>query len=335
MPDMVSSFLGACGWSDAARAPVTGDASARVFTRLSRGDGHSAILMDGSAEATGSSLRFAEISRWLRTNGFSAPHIIAEDHRAGLLLVEDFGDAQVARLLARDPSPEGQIYGVAVQLLCALQTKVPMPGLAALDGPALAALAQLFDDWFVPAMTGREQAAASGIPALVERLYGDLGADATPVTSLRDFHAENVIWLPERDGIRRLGLLDFQDAVLAHPAYDVVSFLQDARRDLGSGIEAQMVLRFCALSGRHPDDFAPVYALVGAQRALRILGVFARLILQSRKPRYARFIPRVWGHLQHNLRHPALADLAGAVRAAVPEPTSERLESMMARCATA
>lgn len=330
----MESFLRSAGWSGATATPVAGDASARRFTRLSRADGARAIVMDASAEANGSSKRFADISGWINASGFSAPRVLAADLAGELLLVEDFGDGLFARLLNEDAARETELYAVIGDFLAAFQQLKPPSGLARLDGAALGALTGLVPDWYLPGMEAPAAPEAANIPGLVAQLYDDLAGPAPLVMSLRDFHAENVLWLPHRAGLARLGLIDFQDAVLAHPVYDLVSFLQDARRDLRPGTEAAIFDLYCRRSGHDPVRLHPIYALIGAQRALRILGVFARLIQQSGKRRYADFLPRVWGHLMANLAHPSLVPLSRLVRRAVPEPTPERVQRMIARCPT-
>ncbi len=157
-------------------------------------------------------------------------------------------------------------------------------------------------------------------------------ADGPRVMILRDYHAENLLWLPERDGIRRVGLLDFQLAQMGQPGYDLVSLLQDARRDVTAETEAAMIRRFADAIGATGFDAA--YAALGAQRALRILGIFARLCLRGGKPGYVALIPRVWGQLQRNLAHPALAPLATICDGLLPEPTPEVLDRIGAQCGT-
>ena len=167
----------------------------------------------------------------------------------------------------------------------------------------------------------------------MHHLYDRLNREA-PVLSLRDFHAENLIWLPGGDGLRRVGLLDFQDAVAAHPAYDLVSLTQDARRDVPPELEHQLIARYLSRNPLEQSRFSAVVALLGAQRALRIIGVFARLVLARGKTHYLGYMPRVWGYLDRNLEHPDLRDLAGAVRVAIPEPTPERIHRIKAQCST-
>lgn len=332
--EQIAAFLRRAGWPDAAMQPIASDASARRFTRLSR-HGKSAILMDASADALGSSAKFAAMSRWLTKAAFSAPVVFAADLPLELLLVEDFGDALFARVLDTAPAREAALYSAVAEFLADLQRHDPLRELPRLLGPELGQLTVLLLDWYIPGMGRSRPATARHIPDLIAGLYERLAGEARLVTSLRDFHAENVIWLPARQGPARLGLLDFQDAVATHPAYDLVSFLQDARRDLAPATESATIDLFCKLTSRDPASFAPNYALIGAQRALRILGVFARLTLHAGKPRYAQFMPRVWRHLRTNLAHPALSELAGAVLDSIPEPTPESIDALVARCPTA
>ena len=156
----------------------------------------------------------------------------------------------------------------------------------------------------------------------------------TPVMILRDYHAENLLWLPARQGPARAGQLDFQDAMLGHPAYDLVSLLQDARRDVSSDVAEAMVRHYCHQTNSNHSDFTTAYHLLGAQRNLRILGVFARLSLMAGKPHYIDLIPRVWAHLMHDLAHPALAPVAALIRADLPEPTPALLQRLKDLCGT-
>jgi aminoglycoside/choline kinase family phosphotransferase len=209
----------------------------------------------------------------------------------------------------------------------------PAPGVAPLlDGPGLADLLAVVEEWYLPA-AGATRGEFRLVPALVSRLYTAWN-DARPVLSLRDFHAGNVIWLETRQGVSRVGLLDVQDAVATHPAYDLVSLLQDARRDLSPGLEQGMVRHYLGMTRADPAEFSAVYALLGVQRGLRILGVFARLALAGQKPGYLRFVPRVWRLIAANLEHPELAGLRDAVRAGVPPPEASRLEGLMRHAPT-
>lgn len=325
---LATDFLSRVGWGAATRRPLAGDASARRYDRLTLGT-RRAVLMDAPPDRDEDVTRFTRMARWLRDQGFSAPEILAEDPAAGFLIVEDLGDDLLARLVAADPSREAPLYAATVDFLIALCRCAPPDFLKPLDGPALADLTRLTADWY-PRGLGLPPLDPDPISAEIETLYAALNRES-PVASLRDFHAENLIWLPDRSGPARLGLLDFQDATAAHPVYDLVSLLQDARRAVSAATEARECARFAAALGIEPDRFSALYALIGAQRALRILGIFARLCLQGGKAQYVDLIPRTWATLQRNLAHPALGGLARAT-AALPAPTPDGLERIKAQC---
>ncbi|MTE00677.1 tRNA (adenosine(37)-N6)-threonylcarbamoyltransferase complex ATPase subunit type 1 TsaE [Paracoccus sp. YIM 132242] len=315
-----AAFVAGAGWGDARVLPLAGDASARRYFRLTGVRG-SAVLMDDPSGGCGP---FAAMTDWLRGHGFGAPAILAQDP-AGLLLVEDLGDDLVARVLERDPAMAPGVYDRITDLLVDLH-RHPVPDFVApLDGPTLAEQVGLFAEWYPQAAGG---AGGYDIAPLIAALHADLAADVPPVLALRDFHAENLLWRGEAP----LGLIDYQDAVACHPAYDLVSALQDARRDVDPGIEAACVSRYLAATGLDPDRFRAAYALLGAQRNLRILGIFTRLCLRDGKGRYLDFMPRVWGYVRRNLAHPALVPLARAV-AALPAPDGAVIERIRARCA--
>lgn len=308
-------FVHDAGWDEARVTPLAGDASARRYFRLEGSGG--AVLMD---DPSGSVPAFAAMTGWLRDHGFGAPRIMAADPDAGFLLLEDLGDDLVACVLADRPDLAPRIQDRITDLLVALQAAPPPAGLAVLDGPAMGDLAALFTRTY-------PGADLPDLPALIADLHDCLCAGVAPVLSLRDYHAENLIWRGEDP----IGLLDYQDAVLAHPAYDPVSAWQDARRDIDPGVEAAQIRRFLDATGHEDAAFRAAYALIGAQRALRILGVFARLAIRDGKPRYLDFMPRVWGNLQRNLAHPALAPLRAALQD-VPSPRDGAIERIRAAC---
>lgn len=332
MPDDAGTlFLAAAGWAGAEAAPLAGDASARAYRRLTRDNGSTAVLMlAGADDSTG---RFLAIARHLKALGFSAPAILAEDPGAGLLLLEDLGDAVFARLVEADPAAERPLYAAAVDFLAGLH-RHPAPAGLALQTPAVLAEAVApAAEWYLGQGTPRPEA-AEALAAALEPALAAILPSPVPVLVHRDFHAENLIWLPERAGAARVGLLDFQDALAGHPAYDLVSLLEDARRDLGPGIRAAMVARYAEQAGRDPEALAAALAILGAQRNLRILGIFARLSLAAGKPRYVALIPRVWGHLQDDLAHPALGALAEIVARTLPAPTPGLLSDLRDQCGT-
>ncbi|MDB6178112.1 tRNA (adenosine(37)-N6)-threonylcarbamoyltransferase complex ATPase subunit type 1 TsaE [Paracoccus sp. Z330] len=303
--------------------PLAADASARRFFRLlsARGD---AVLMD---DPGGSSEAFCAISQWLTERGFKAPTMLHRDLPAGLLLVEDLGDDLVARVLVEKPQLTPQIYDRITDFLIELHRHEPPGFVPALDGAMLAQQVGMFAQWY-PQATDSDPDPATQIGETVAALHAKWAADLPPVLSLRDFHAENLIWR----GDAPLGLIDFQDAVATHPAYDLVSALQDARRDVPRKIETSAIARYLDATGLDDDRFRAAYALLGAQRNLRIMGIFARLCLRDGKSRYLQFMPRVWDNLWRDLSHPALTSLAQLVKG-LPAPDSDTIERIRRKCA--
>ncbi len=328
----IGSFLAGLGWGDAGIAALAGDASARRYFRLRR-DGARAVLMDADPAKGENIGRFLDVGQWLLSKGYSPPKILGQDAERGFLLLEDLGDGLFARLVENDPAVEAPLYFAATAFLADLHRHAPPAFLTLADGAALAGLVDLAPKWYLAGIDAAPNTAADRIVPLIGALYDRLN-DAAPVMSLRDFHAENLLWLPERAGVARVGLLDFQDAFATHPAYDLVSLLQDARRDVPGRVEAECIAAYCAAITLDESRFSAIYAVLGAQRALRIIGVFARLCLHFGKPHYLDFMPRVWGYLQCNLAHPALAELATAVQDGLPEPTPERLQRIADKCGT-
>jgi aminoglycoside/choline kinase family phosphotransferase len=323
------AFLSRIGWGDADRCFLAGDASDRSYDRLTRGR-QTAVLMDAPPGKGDDPTTFAAIAAHLAGLGLSPPRVLAADFDAGFLLLEDLGDALFAKLIAADPGAEPSLYAAATDVLIHLQSHPAPPGLPDLTAADWADAACFAPDWYAFAATGKSFDTSAFRATLTDLLARH--ADGPRVMILRDYHAENLLWLPERDGIRRVGLLDFQLAQMGQPGYDLVSLLQDARRDVRAETEAAMIRRFADATGAIGFDMA--YAILGAQRALRILGVFARLCLRGGKPGYVALIPRVWGQLQRNLAHPALAPLATICHGLLPEPTPEVLDRIGAQCGT-
>jgi aminoglycoside/choline kinase family phosphotransferase len=327
----IAGFLAATGWGSATRRHLAGDASDRRYERLRLGAA-TAVLMDSPPGGADDPAAFVAMADHLRGLGLSAPAVLAADLRDGFLLLEDLGDDLFARLLEAEPGREPSLYDAAVDVLLHLQqTAAPagLPNLSALDWASAAGFAL---DWYAFAATGDKPDAGAFQATLAAALTAH--ADGPRVLILRDFHAENLLWLPGRPGLARVGLLDFQLGQMGQPGYDLVSLLQDARRDVDPATEAALVARFAVASGIDPTEFAAQYAALGAQRALRILGVFARLCLHVGKPGYLRLVPRVWGQLQRNLAHPALADLRAVCDKVLPAPTPDILQRIERQCPT-
>lgn len=329
----IAEFLRGSPWEGWTRRPLAGDASNRRYERLTGPDGQSVVLMDADP-ARGEDVRpFIVIGQWLRQNGFSAPEILAEDRSHGLLMLEDLGDALFARVVRAAPDREESLYEAATDLLAALHRAPAPAGLPVFDPALMAQLAGLAFEWYGQDRVRPGQSRAEGFAPAFRPLLARHAAPAG-VVALRDFHAENLIWLPDRQGHARIGLLDFQDAVIGHPAYDLVSLLRDARRDVSAPVQARMLTRFAAAGNADPDAVAAAFAVISVQRNLRILGVFARLSMHFGKPHYVDLIPRVWGHLMTDLAHPALDPVRERILDALPAPSPAHLQDLKDRCAT-
>jgi tRNA threonylcarbamoyl adenosine modification protein YjeE len=333
----IRDFLDRSGWSGATRRHLQGDASARIYERV-RADGHHAVLQNAPArEATAYDraarravdvIPFVAIDEALCNAGFSAPEVLAADLDAGLLILEDFG----SDLLLRDGGADPERYRAAVEMLAALHSEQRPAEIAwrggvyrlpPYDAGALAVELSLFTDWYVPRAAGHPLSLAAADDfrsiwvALIER------ATATETSwVLRDFHSPNLLWLEERSGPRRVGLLDFQDALYGPSAYDVASLLQDARADVPPALEAELKPQYVALrhaSGPFDDaGFHEAYAILAAQRAMKVMGAFARLGTVGGKPFYLKHLPRVEGYLQRALTHPVLSALSLWYEKALP-----------------
>ncbi|WP_298747220.1 N-acetylmuramate/N-acetylglucosamine kinase AmgK [uncultured Brevundimonas sp.] len=347
-------FLRAAGLGEAVRAPLPSDASTRRYERLTTAAGATLMLMDQppalesrpcdpswtpeqrraagwNAVARLSAGRieaFAAVAEHLRHAGLSTPEIIAVDADAGLAVIEDFGDDLFARVIA-EGEPQAPLYLAAVDALARLHlaallpTVMQGPGggwpLLSYDAVALQGGADLYVEWspklhpgldFGPAALDEWRAAWAPITAM--------GEQKAWVVAHRDYHAENLIWLPERAHHRRVGLIDFQDAVLAHPAWDLHSLLQDARRDVPPELERVAFDHYCEVMMVDRESYWRDYVALAALNGARILGVFARLVARDGKPRYRSFIPRVWAHLETNLRQPGLEAVAAWFERHVP-----------------
>lgn len=335
-------------WAGAQSAPLAVDASTRRYYRLHK-DGRSAVLMDAPPAAEGAPCppnadeatrkglgynalarlagpnmnAFIALSGALRAEGLSAPEIFEADPDAGFALIEDLGDTLYSRAISAGAA-EAPLYENAIDALSRLHN-IEAPSeiiddsgarhaLLDYDAPALTAEADLLIDWFWPRIHGDKA------PAAARAAYRAAWADALEamrpkraVIVLRDFHADNLLWLEGRSGVARTGVIDFQDALRGHRAYDMVSLLEDARRDVSPALAGAMLERYClaaAEKGAFDEaGFRAGYAALGAQRNAKILGIFARLADRDGKPHYLKFMPRVWAHFENDLTHPLMANL--------------------------
>ena len=349
----IKRFLGAAGWASANIESFPGDASSRRYFRLTRGD-ELAVLMDAPrgaetpAEPDGASVvdrkalgynalarlagpepaAFACLSNELVIRGFSAPKIIAADLDLGLLLLEDFGQTVYAKVIEASPEMEAPLYAAAVECLAEIyRSSFPAQmhyrnaswRVRSYDEAALLTETHLFLDWYAA-----DKGADISAPARADwddiwkQLFSALGAHA-PGLALRDFHAENLFWLPERTSVARVGLIDFQDGLFVHPAYDLVSFLEDARRDVALDLVDPLISQFVEQAKLSDEAaFRRAYAVLGAQRNAKILGIFVRLAERDGKPSYRDLIPRVHAHFVKNLSGAEFAPLRAWFAAHLP-----------------
>ena len=313
-----AGFVTSAGWGDAESTPLAGDASFRRYYRLRCGT-ERALLMD--APPTHEDVRpFVTVAEHLRRLGFSAPRVYAQDPAAGFLLIEDLGDATYTRLLARG-ADETTLYIAAVDLLVALHAHPRATALAlpSYDDDALLAEAALFVDWYLPAKLGDARPPRASYLDAWRSVFARLPPPATSLV-LRDYHVDNLIRVADREGIAACGLLDFQDALIGPRAYDLVSLLEDARRDLGAGLAESMYARYLdAFPDLERANFAAWYGVLGAQRHAKVAGIFVRLAQRDGKRAYLRHIPRVLRLLENQLRNPALAPVKEWFDAHLPD----------------
>jgi len=308
----IAAFLDDAGWGRTERAMLAGDASFRRYQRLHTPDGDRAVLMDAPPpqESVGA---FDDVARLLCDLGMSAPQILASDRDRGLLLLEDFGDRTFGRLLAEGARPE-PLYRLATDALVDLQRAWGNAGHT--DGPELPVYddallidreASLLLDWYMPAvgLTPDDGQRAAYHAAWREALARVHAQPRTLV--LRDYFPDNLMLLDDRPGTAACGLLDFQDAVIGSPLYDLASLLQDARRDVPAAVEDDMLQRYLAARPElDAQDARVAYTVIAAQRHAKVIGIFTRLARRDGKPGYLAHIPRLWRMLNRTLAAPAL-----------------------------
>ena len=352
--EQMRDFLAGCGWGNAVVTPIPGDAYTRTYARLADG-ARRALLMNqpqgaeapvapagatpaerqamgynAVARLAGADIgRFAAVAQHLRNAGLSAPDIHAADNAAGFMVLEDLGDGLFADVVASG-GDERALYLNAMEVLARLHAQ-DAPGemsgkpLFAYDETALVSEADLLTQWYFPYALDRDATAGE-----VDEHRALWRAALAPVLAApkvfvhRDYHAQNLLWLPDRNGAAKTGLIDFQDAVAGSRAYDLVSLLEDARRDVGAGIaEAALAHYFEMMTaqGTPVDEaaFRAEMAAIAAQRNAKIVGIFARLFKRDGKPRYLSYLPRVWGHLSGDLAHPSLAALRAWYDRTIPQ----------------
>jgi aminoglycoside/choline kinase family phosphotransferase len=324
---MTATFLAQAGFGAARLDPLPSDASARRYTRL-QGGPRPALLME--APPPENTRPFIAIAGHIRGIGLSAPEIIAADPDQGLVLLEDFGDATHAALLDGGADAPA-LYAEAAEALAALHEAPPPPGLPAWDAAAMArATAATFLDWWWPAAMGAAPSdnLRAGLAAALHAMLAPFAGTRGFVH--RDYFPANLMRLDRRAGARRTGLLDFQDAGLGHPAYDLVSLIEDARRDVApEAQDAALARYFAARPGVARDDFTAAMAACAAQRHLRVAALWVRLAQRDHKPRYLIHGPRCWRLLQQALEHPATAPLRLWLDDALPRQLRRNPDAVM------
>jgi len=317
----IAAFLAREGFGRARRTPLSGDASFRRYERL-RQDERSVLLMDAPPERE--DVRpYLRIARHLRGLGLTAPDILAADETLGLLVIEDFGDDTFTRLLAAGAA-EPPLYALAIDVLIDLHRRPPgvaaPPGTSPYDDERLLAEAVLLCDWYMPAVLGHTT--DPGFRAEYLALWRAILPEARAVPEtlvLRDYHVDNLMIVPGRAALASCGLLDFQDAVTGPVSYDVVSLLEDARRDVADTVRSAMRARYlAAFPNLDPRAFDRSMAILGAQRHCKVIGIFARLKLRDGKPIYLDHIPRLWRLLERSFDHPALVSMRELLARALP-----------------
>ena len=349
----INTFLANAGWGGAERRSLGEDASTRRYERVYQGS-DVAVLMDAPPAAESqpcgadASERERVLAGWngrtrlaacrvdafvgvgehLRSLGLSAPEVIAFDVEKGLCLLEDLGDS-IYKTEIESGASEKELYLAATEVLAHIHN-APAPDVVAAsewrwpilgyDRLALITGADLFPKWY-PAYDATVKFPGSlqnDFDGIVRALSEHL-ASLPQVLMLRDYHAENLLWLPDRTGIKKVGILDYQDAVRGPAAWDLAMFIQDARRDVSPAIAEDVFRAYLALTGNSDESFRRDFHIAGAINALRIIGVFARLVRRDNKPKYEAFLPREWGHLKASLQNPALKDLKRVLEIAAPQ----------------
>jgi tRNA threonylcarbamoyl adenosine modification protein YjeE len=360
--EQAEALLNKHAWSGAQCTALKGDASARLFSRLER-ESETRMLMDWPPQSDGPPIRnglpycaiahlaregtpFIAVSDWLRSRaGLSAPRVIASDRAAGLYLVEDLGDGVFGELIAQG-EPLESLYTLAADGLLSLHASKAPRHLPAADGglyevpafdrEALEVELELVLEWYFKLL------GLSAAPSVARKFftawapYLDWIEDAPRGLVLRDYHSPNLLLCEGRDGLKRLGVIDFQDAVWGHPAYDLVSLLQDARLEVPRHVETTLFERYCAAAAKLDANFdkkafRKAYAILGAQRNTKIIGIFARLSVRDGKHRYLAHLPRISGYLNRNLNHPALKPLAAWYKAHLGDVPSRVILAMARR----
>ena len=325
--NLTNIFLSRSPWENAKRTPIAGDASSRRYERLTCCTNGTSILMDAPSEDGEDIKPFIKICEYFQKIGLSVPKIYYSDIPNGFLILEDFGKDLFSKMLIENPSNELEFYINATDNLIHLYHAAPLKGLSVYNSTDMANKSLLALDWYL-----EYGLAEPPNCSLKTELYKLLKASLmdvmdTPLIMVhRDFHAENLIWLNYKQDSQRVGILDFQDTMLGHPAYDLASLLNDIRRDVSPEIKRKCLDHYLLNTNLNTEAFEYGFSVCSAQRNLRILGVFTRLSVRDDKMHYLTFIPNVWRKLIEDLRHPALGDLSSLIRDSFPEPNTDIIQ---------
>ncbi len=301
LPDGLGQFLALHGWDGCEVTLLAADASFRRYFRAIHSDGRYAVIMDAPPPHE-DPRPFIKVAEYLIEHGLRGPDIFGLDLDRGFVLLEDFGDVRMREHLDDFPEKEYEIYRSAIDTLASLSRKPPAD-VGVYDMAAYSREVSLLTEWYAPAMD--LQVDAEGFSDCWDAVLMPIAAaEHQKTTVLRDYHAENIMLLADGEQ----GIIDFQDALIGHAAYDLVSLLQDARRDVSVKLEAEMLDYYASLVGTN-EDFRAHYAILGAQRNTKIIGIFTRLWKRDGKARYLSFLDRMWSYLERDLEHPALAQL--------------------------
>lgn len=324
-----AAFLARAGLASADLVALTQDASARRYYRAASKPG--VLVMElgqapGGPDAGAQIVAIEKMTAWLAGIGLCVPQIYDAD--AGLMLIEDLGDTLFARAIADDPALEARLYSAAVDCLGAILTATPPRDLPLYDRDFLEFELAICTDWYAPNTEALPALTAAFVDAF------DRIAPLAEVVVLRDFHAENLFWLPGRKGVQQVGLIDFQDARLGHAGYDVASLLGDARRDVTPALWSPLVAQLARAIGQTPEDLDFAARVLSAQRNLKILGIFARLTIRDGRKGYLDLLGRVWRNLHADLTTPGLAAIADVVARHIPPLDAAQLARIGERAAT-
>ena len=315
----IEAFLAKANWSSARRTPIAGDAGNRRYERLADPIQGSAILMDAEPKLGEDIRPFLKIAKHLSDCEISSPEIFSHDISIGLILMQDFGDELLYKVASESPRLELPLYRLAIDALRKLHQSPPPKEVSDYLAPEMAKASATALSWYCDEVLSKE------IGLEVESSLRSLDW-SNPVLVLRDYHSQNLVYRDEQTGIAQMGVLDFQDAQLGHPLYDVASLIHDARRSLDPSV-VDLLLKELTKNYNRKDDFEYAFAALSAQRNLRILGVFSRLCLRDRKPNYLNLIPHVWKNLWKDLSHPLLSDVSDVCKN-LPAPSPKFLEGL-------